>query len=120
MKYICKKDLPFAKRGEEVEIRGNDNCRDGSTWIWINERIGYRWSNDWSAKLEEWFDPKRWRAEKFGMYWYVDARGFVDSEQENHDMQDDSMWRTGNYFQTKEQAEKARLLVIEALKKAHE
>jgi hypothetical protein len=71
------------------------------------------------AKMEE---PKsafkRWRANNDTNYWIVDDCGSVLEPTEENDEFDDFRYSTGNYFQTKEEAEAYRdkLIKIQAIK----
>lgn len=49
--------------------------------------------------------PKRWRAERGEMYWYVNEIGMIFRVTECSTRSDDYFYNSGNYFQTKEQAE---------------
>lgn len=51
---------------------------------------------------------KDWRAEKGDYYYYVDDLGEVDGDEEEVYDSDDYRYTTGNYFQTKEEAEAYR------------
>ena len=51
--------------------------------------------------------PKRWRADKGKIYWYINSWGNVDTYIEDNMELDMSMFELGNYFKTKEEAEAA-------------
>ena len=67
------------------------------------------------------FEPERWRAEEGDVY---SSLGFSDftvfKTKEDGMYLDERRYDAGNYFKTEEQAEKARELIIETLKKFHE
>lgn len=48
---------------------------------------------------------KRWRAEQGERYWFLNARLMVERMIEFRDEFDDELFKIGNYFQTKEEAE---------------
>ena len=50
--------------------------------------------------------PKRWRAKENEVYYYVDSDDFVNEIIDCHINKDDERYNLGNYFQTKEEAEK--------------
>ena len=50
----------------------------------------------------EWVEPPRWRAEKYDNYYYVNARGDVETEIERGDYS--QMYESGNYFKTANEA----------------
>lgn len=51
---------------------------------------------------------KRWRAEYQGWYYYISNNGYITPEREDFHLIDDYRYNTGNYYQTREEAEKAR------------
>ena len=57
---------------------------------------------------------KRWRAELGKRYWTIHSHGDIDFFNDDRDNADDFLYRTHNYYQTEEQAQKA-LDKIEAL-----
>lgn len=61
----------------------------------INEKYGIR---------------KRWRANYEGLYCYIDDDGETGWAIDNRTISDNKKYELGNYFQTREQAEKAREL----------
>lgn len=68
--------------------------------------------------------PKRWRAERGGHYWYVDYDGTATEIYESFDYFDDKRYSIGNYFRTFEDAEdmavKFRALLVKAMLKGGE
>lgn len=50
--------------------------------------------------------PKRWRAEKLEEYYYIGSNGIVWSVGEEFSDEDNDHYNLGNYFQTKEEAQK--------------
>ncbi|MEG2521274.1 MAG: hypothetical protein RSA49_00160 [Anaerovoracaceae bacterium] len=52
--------------------------------------------------------PKRWRAGIRGGYWSTSDEGYILGSHEQEDRIDEFRWATGNYFETKEQAEEYR------------
>lgn len=51
-------------------------------------------------------ESKRWRAEKWGTYWYVDRVCYICNEKEEKHKFDNHRHLIGNYFRTREQAER--------------
>ena len=49
--------------------------------------------------------PKRWRAEKFSKYFFLNDNFEVREEKEVHSLFDNYLYEAGNYFQTVEQIE---------------
>ncbi|WP_433948739.1 hypothetical protein [Fusobacterium necrophorum] len=59
---------------------------------------------------EKYGKPKRWRAEEGGWYYSVNISGRILRIRDGRTMFDDDNYNFSNYFQTEEQAEKAREL----------
>jgi len=60
---------------------------------------------------------KRWRAEKQETFYYISEYGIVLSSVETLKTCDDCIYECGNYFRTKEQAEKVAKEVREVFEK---
>ncbi len=52
--------------------------------------------------------PKRWRAEKYKKYFYIGETGLVRVDKDNFSYGDDMLYNLGNYFKTKEEAQKVK------------
>lgn len=76
---------------------------------------GLRWNAE-EKKVEK----IRWRAEYGEEYCYVGNQGIIMVDKEDGHCVDENRHEFGNYFRTKEQAEKAAKLIKETLKKFHE
>ncbi|CAL7896783.1 AP2/ERF domain-containing protein [Fusobacterium necrophorum subsp. funduliforme] len=63
---------------------------------------------------EKYGKPKRWRAKYKERYYYTDCCAYVRFAIEYNTVTDNGLYEIGNYFQTREQAEKA----LERVKKA--
>jgi putative uncharacterized protein FNV0866 len=50
--------------------------------------------------------PKRWRAEKYKEYFYIGETGLVRVDKDIFSYGDDMLYNLGNYFKTKEEAQK--------------
>ena len=60
------------------------------------------------VKKEEEKPYKRWRAERYRMFFFINLYGEVASANDSYDDVENYLFATGNYFETKEQAEKHR------------
>lgn len=49
---------------------------------------------------------KRWRAEEYDDYFYVNSFGNINSTQEENDENDNFVYKSRNYFKTEEEAQK--------------
>lgn len=116
-RYILKKDLPFIEAGEHLEIYHSDDKK----WLHIFDNNGeelYQLKvGDNVAKMHnEWF-------EEIQEYFYIDSRGTIEYSRNewNEDVVEDRKL-IGNYFETKEEAEKylkylkARVIIKEDAK----
>lgn len=52
-------------------------------------------------------DCKRWRAKKNGLYWFISSDGIIGSSREENDPVDETRYRIGNYYKTREEAKEA-------------
>ena len=52
-------------------------------------------------------EPKRWRAEERGYFYYIDAYTHVSCRPDNHGEFTTDLYRLGNYFRTRTEAEAA-------------
>lgn len=122
MKYIAKHDLPFVKKGEEVKVFNTN----GKHYVYNKDaeamvhRPLIEWEDSYDS-FDNWFEPKRWRAERGEQFFSIDIDGSI---MQNHGGAFDKnlenlLYEMGNYFKSHFEAEKARALVLEALKKAH-
>ena len=67
-RYRLKKDLPLASQGTEVVITNNSIIRLDSDCIVAEIRQDL--ISEW---LEEIKENKRWRASRYGTYYYIDS-----------------------------------------------
>lgn len=69
-------------------------------------------------KLEKPKSYKRWRAEVCGLYWCINDSGYIVHASEAICISDDLRHATGNYFQTREEAEayREKLIKTQAIK----
>ena len=81
--------IPFLMRNEIIEhLKDVINC--------INKKYGI---------------PKRWRAEEGGIYWFIDSdfTGKVGDLWDRRSTDENVRYNLGNYFKTKEEAEKVKI-----------
>ncbi|CAL7879759.1 hypothetical protein [Fusobacterium necrophorum] len=69
---------------------------------------------------EKYSKPKRWRAGGKERYFYINPFGEIHEEIETYNITDERYYNSGNYFQTREQAEKARKLQMKAYQEVWE
>lgn len=99
-RYILKKDLPFAKAGEEFGLH-RGGIRDCITLFKGDEEVyTIKVGENVSEMFDEWFEEVR-------EYFYIDSRGDIEYSRNewNEDVVEDHKL-IGNYFETKEEAEK--------------
>lgn len=73
----------------------------------------------WNAE-EKRVEKIRWRAKKGDRYWTLSSALAGSKMQEDNVVADQAFWKCGNYFKTKEQAERAGEAIKEVLRKFHE
>lgn len=75
----------------------------------------------WDAEQKR-VEKIRWRAKEGDRYWTLSLSSYLEileAREDDFDCDQDS-WECGNYFKTKEQAEKAAETIRETLRKLHE
>ncbi len=70
----------------------------------------------WNAEKKQIEDLPRWRAEKREEYFYVTFRGTVREDKENRCGGDDACYYVGNYFKSREAAERVAKQIREIFK----
>lgn len=73
--------------------------------IKINELIDLFKKLEEQNCIEE--DCKRWRAKKNELYWFISSAVTVSSSREENDPVDETRYRIGNYYKTREEAKEA-------------
>lgn len=90
-------------------IKGMDSLHDDDYFFCIDEEKTII-EQKVKAINEKYGKPKRWRAEEGGWYYSVNISGRILRIRDGRTMFDDDNYNFSNYFQTEEQAEKAREL----------
>ena len=86
IKYKNNYDEPYFIKNEYVEdLKSIVNS--------VNERYGI---------------PKRWRAQAGNLFYYITSDGDIESDYEDFSDENMDMYNLGNYFQTKEEAQKVK------------
>jgi hypothetical protein len=102
MKYKLLKELPGRKAGDIVDVPDTALTVQWFGVGGINITVDPR-DPDWFAPLPD--EPQRWRAEDGELYWFLSfnlsPQGSVDCSVGT----DNSLYKLGNYFRTREQAE---------------
>lgn len=93
-------------------IKGMDSSHDDDCFVCTNKEKKII-KEKVKAINEKYGKPKRWRAKYAQSYFYIKSFGEIYEEMETHDTKDEKLYKCGNYFQTREQAEK----VLERMKK---
>lgn len=69
----------------------------------------------WNAETKK-LEPIRWRAERNGIYWFIDPHGRANKTIDVRSNYDNDMYEIGNYFRTEEAAQKAANQIKEIFK----
>ena len=118
-RYKLLKDLPGVKAGttlrtgEQIynELYNDDDGRPTGYRLIPNGDISgenpllHSPASDWLKELPE--EYKRWRADKYEQYWYIEDYGEVADDREIGVDVDGGRYEFGNYFKTEEEAQKA-------------
>ncbi len=70
----------------------------------------------WNAKTKQIEDLPRWRAQHYKNYFYISSSCSIITDAEFHYHTDDTRYNIGNYFKTKEAAEKVAEKIREIFK----
>lgn len=91
------------KKTGEIGNLAPRGCEDERLWVWIDNKSKPEYRYNSLAELnEEWEDydePKE--------YWYIADNGEIEKDTDDWDDYEERMKEIGNYFETKEEAEKA-------------
>ena len=110
--YEPKKELKF---GDFVRLN-----KSGNTGIIQTKKKIQKFLDDNNLVIDyekKEIRKKRWRAEKQETFYYISEYGIVLSSVETLKTCDDCIYKYGNYFRTKEQAEKVAKEVREVFEK---
>lgn len=122
---VVKNDIPYSKELKEIEFKGIKviNTHKNSLFFLDGFEDGYEQLEDFELiltdeKLEiekfigyvnqKYGIPKRWRAEEGEGYYFLDGKCEILSTYESKKKIDDDFFKLGNYFKTKEEAEKVK------------
>lgn len=105
-KYNCSREESPYNSEECVLFLGDD--------IIISDKSIYCYTQEKIKEIKEFVDfvnekygiPKRWRAKELEEYYYIGSNGIVWSVGEEFSDEDNDHYNLGNYFQTKEEAQK--------------
>lgn len=104
-------------KGEGIERKSE--YYNVPNWTTIESKLHPFDFNHYSYRIKK--RLKRWRAKKGEKYYIIGIRGDIVEYTECAEPEvDDLLFAFGNYFQTREKAEKARDLLEETLTKFHE
>ncbi len=105
-KYNCSREEGEYKSEEHVLFLGDD--------IIISDKSIYCYTQEKIKEIKEFVDfvnekygiPKRWRAEKEKEYFFVTGTSEITTDEEYYNEADNARYELGNYFKTKEEAQK--------------
>lgn len=121
MKWILKKDLPWASAGQIVSadstsigrfhafsIYDEDNKKLGAVTMTDNQFY------DWFEKVDE-----RWKPEEYEVYYFVGTECDIGYLKWEKYVADEDRYKVGNCFKTKEAAQRAAEEIKALLKEFH-
>ena len=120
MKYILKKDLPWAKKGTEWEL---DYKIDGDFYIMLEvtettTRHSHEWAYSWED-TSDWFAPidTRWEP-GYEMHYFFSTSNFkIMGDTWDGTAGDKWLYESGNCFKSRADAETARTAIKSTLAK---
>lgn len=86
-----------------VKLLAGDTC---NTIYYVNKRKQATWVNAIHSELFDIVELPKWRAKVGGRYYFINYIGKVDFDTDLRGYADNSAYEIGNYFKTKEEAEK--------------
>lgn len=96
-------------------IRGSKKDSDSEAFV-VSKEVFKDIENKVRLINDKYGIPKRWRAEKGEMYFYVNYELEVNIIVDDYYSGDNSLYKTGNYFKTREEAELVAIKFREVLK----
>lgn len=107
-RYVLKKDLPTFNKGETFIFDGDLRRESDNMLAYSQSEL-----DEFPNILKEWFEEipeeyKRWRAGIGEYYWCLGSNSTLCKAVEAKYVDDDWRFSIGNYFQTKEETQKAR------------
>ena len=120
---VVKNDIPYSKELKEIEFKGIKviNTHKNSLFFLDSFEDGYEQLKDFELiltdeKLEiekfigyvnqKYGIPKKWRAEKYKEYCFLNSYGYIISCLDFYEESDNKNYELGNYFKTREEAQK--------------
>ena len=97
----------YIKDDNKLYVQGEEQSKDSR--IFLIDKEDLKKILEIVNKINEKYGiPKRWRAEKKGIYFYVADKGCISDTWEDFDSADNKRYKLGNYFKTEEEAEKVK------------
>ena len=98
-------DIYSGEKSASLIIRGGIIEEDNKPFIIKNEDEKYI-QEIVNLLNEEFVIPKRWRAQAGNLFYYITSDGDIESDYEDFSDENTDIYNLGNYFQTKEEAQK--------------
>ena len=89
----------------QLHLKGKSKIEDNSIFTIAKEEFK-NIKNMVEAINEKYGIPKRWRAEKEKEYFFITGTSEITTDEEYYSEADDDRYELGNYFKTKEEAQK--------------
>ena len=95
----------YVKNTDTLYIQGIKNSKDNK--IFLVDKEDLKKILEIVNKInEEYGIPKRWRAEKEKEYFFITGTSEITTDEEYYNEADNARYELGNYFKTKEEAQK--------------
>lgn len=97
----------YVKDDNKLYIQGEEESKDSR--IFLIDRECLKKVLEIVNKINEKYGiPKRWRAQAGNLFYYITSDGDIESDYEDFSDENMDMYNLGNYFQTKEEAQKVK------------
>ena len=98
----------YIKDDNKLYIQGKEENKDSK--ILLVDKEDLKKILEIVNKINEKYGiPKRWRAQAGNLFYYITSDGDIESDYEDLSDENMDMYNLGNYFQTKEEAQKLKI-----------
>ena len=97
----------YCKNDNKLYIQGEEKNKDSKILL-VNKEDFENIKNMVEKINEKYGIPKRWRAQAGNLFYYITSDGDIESDYEDFSDENMDMYNLGNYFQTKEEAQKVK------------
>ena len=97
----------YCEYNNKLYIQGEEKNKDSKILL-VNKEDFENIKNMVEKINEKYGIPKRWRSQAGNLFYYITSDGDIESDYEDLSDENMDMYNLGNYFQTKEEAQKVK------------